>query len=182
MISKPSSQLQDEPVQANTARSAAPDMEPTPKGLRGWLLLAVLGLVLLLAVTVAQLRDPIKLMLTWELYAVFFRPETADWYRVVLLLTGLGVALDLVVAMGLGWLLLLVYRRSRRFVRHVQIWLVSVVALQFLLYLAGTYLSDAIAVPIALPLGGLLRSAVLAALGVPYFSASQRVRHTFDQP
>ncbi|WJF91090.1 DUF2569 family protein [Paraburkholderia bonniea] len=177
MLSKRSSDAQQEPHSAVRHASVA------HAGLAGRLLpgVAVLVLVTLIALSVIELRDPLKLLLERELLAVFVQPGSAGWYRVVLLLVGMSAAIDLFIVIGAGWLVLLACRRSRRFPVHAQVWLTSLVALEWLAYLAGEYMSHAIAVPIALPVGGLLRVALLTAFVVPYFSTSLQVRRTFNQ-
>jgi hypothetical protein len=47
-----------------------------PKGFGGWLLLVLLGLAALVAATAVEMRDPLTMMLEWELLAVSVRPET----------------------------------------------------------------------------------------------------------
>lgn len=156
--------------------------ELEPRGLGGWLLLALLGLAAMVTATVVEMRDPLKLMLEWELLAVFVRPETHGWYRVVILLVGMDAAIGAFIVAGAGWLLMLVWRRSVRFPEHVQAWLLATLVMRTLAYLLGDHLTHAVAIDIAIPVDGFVQAAVAAVLGVPYFKQSRRVRNTFIKP
>jgi Protein of unknown function (DUF2569) len=147
--------------------------------LGGWLWLALAGLAVFAAITAIEMRDSIKMMLEWELLAVFFRPGTHGWYRTVIALTGFDVATGALIVAGAGWLLLLAWRRSSRFPAHVQIWLLMVLAAQALVCLFGAYMTAAIGIGITIPVDGLVRAVAAAGLGIPYFGLSRRVRETF---
>jgi hypothetical protein len=62
-----------------------------PKGFGGWLLLALLGLAALVAASAVEMGDALKMMLEWELLAVFVRPETHGWYRTVMATVAMDV-------------------------------------------------------------------------------------------
>ncbi|WP_297355373.1 DUF2569 domain-containing protein [Paraburkholderia sp.] len=150
-----------------------------PKGFGGWLLLAMLGLVAMTAATIVELRDPLKMMLEWELLAVFVRPETHGWYRAVIAMVGMDVATGVFIVAGMGWLLLLAWRRSVRFPAHLQAWLLAVVVMRTIAYLVGDHMTHAIAIDVAIPFDGFEIAVVAAALGIPYVRRSRRVRNTF---
>ncbi|HEY2000509.1 DUF2569 domain-containing protein [Paraburkholderia sp.] len=152
---------------------------PQPRGIGGWLLLAFVGLAAMLAATAMELREPLELMLEWELLAVFIRPETHGWYRAVLTMVGMDVAIGVFIVAGGGWLAMLAWRRSSRFPLHIQAWLFAVVVMRMLAYLLGDHLTHAIAIDIAVPFDGFIQALVAAALGIPYFRRSRRVGHTF---
>ncbi|RFU46478.1 DUF2569 domain-containing protein [Paraburkholderia sp. DHOC27] len=153
--------------------------EHEPHGIGGWLLLALLGLAAMVTATVIEMRDPLKMMLEPELLAVFVRPETHGWYRVVILLVGMDVLTGTFIVAGAGWLLMLMWRRSARFVGHVQAWLLATLVMRTFAYLLGDFMTHAIAIEIGLPLDGFVWAVVAAVFGVPYFRWSRRVRHTF---
>lgn len=150
-----------------------------PKGFGGWLLLALLGLAALVVATAVEMRDPLKMMLEWELFAVFVRPDTHGWYRTVLAMVGMDVAIGAFVVAGSGWLLMLAWRRSARFPVHVQAWLLAIVVMRTIAFLLGDHMTHAIGIDIAVPFDGLLEALAAAALAIPYFRQSRRVRHTF---
>jgi len=150
-----------------------------PKGFGGWLLLALLGLAALVVATAVEMRDPLKMMLEWELFAVFVRPDTHGWYRTVLAMVGMDVAIGAFVVAGAGWLLMLAWRRSARFPVHVQAWLLAIVVMRTIAFLLGDHMTHAIGIDIAVPFDGLLETLAAAALAIPYFRQSRRVRHTF---
>ncbi|MFM0737245.1 DUF2569 domain-containing protein [Paraburkholderia xenovorans] len=147
--------------------------------IRGCLLLALSCVAGWALSTALALRDPLKLMLEWELLAVFMRPDTHNWYRTVLLLNGLDVAIGVFIVGGAGWFLLLAQRRSARFSRQIQAWLLAILVMRAVAYLMGDYLSDAIGVAIAIPFGGFGEALLAASLGIPYFRYARRVRDTF---
>jgi hypothetical protein len=150
-----------------------------PKGFGGWLLLALLGLAALVVATAVEMRDPLEMMLEWELFAVFVRPDTHGWYRTVLAMVGMDVAIGAFVVAGAGWLLMLAWRRSARFPVHVQAWLLAIVVMRTIAFLLGDHMTHAIGIDIAIPFDGLLEALAAAALAIPYFRQSRRVRHTF---
>jgi hypothetical protein len=152
-----------------------------PSGLGGWLLLVLAGLAAMVAATIVDTRDPLKMMLEWELLAVFARPETQGWYRTVILLVGMDVLIGAFIVGGAGWLLLLACCKSARFPAHMQAWLLATLVMRTLAYLLGDYLTHAIAIDITMPFQSFAYSAVAAAVGVPYFRRSRRVRNTFAQ-
>jgi hypothetical protein len=121
-------------------------------------------------------------MLEWELLAVFVRPETHGWYRTVLALTGCDALIGVFTVVGAGWLALLVSRKAARFPAQVQTWLFAILVMRTGAYLLGAYLSDAIGIEIALPVDGFVQAVLAAALGIPYFRLSRRVRETFVNP
>ncbi|SDI02020.1 DUF2569 domain-containing protein [Paraburkholderia phenazinium] len=153
--------------------------ERQPNGFGGCLLLALAGLAAMVLATVIELHDPLKMMLEWELLAVFVRPQTHGWYRTVIAMVGMDVAAGVFIVAGAGWLLLLAWRRSARFPVHLQAWLLAIVAMRTIAWLVGDYMSHAIAIAIAIPCDGFVIAVVTAVLIIPYLRQSQRVRNTF---
>ncbi|WP_246278994.1 DUF2569 domain-containing protein [Paraburkholderia ultramafica] len=154
-------------------------MKPVPRLIGGWLLLALIGLAAWTLMTAISVRDPLKLMLEWELLDVFIRHETHRWYRIVIVLTGLDALIGGFIVAGAGWLALLVWRRAARFPAQVQVWLFAVVVMRAGAYLFGDTMSRAIGIGIAIPADGFVQAVIAAALGIPYFRLSRRVRETF---
>jgi hypothetical protein len=150
-----------------------------PQGFGGWLLLALLGLAAMVYVTVVELRDPLEMLLEWELLAVFVRPETQGWYRTVLAIVGMDVAIGVFILAGAGWLLVLACRRSARFPVHLQAWLLAIVVTRTIAWLLGDHMTHAIAIAITIPCNSVVIAVVAAALVIPYVRQSQRVRNTF---
>ncbi|MFL9891585.1 DUF2569 domain-containing protein [Paraburkholderia sp. RL17-381-BIF-C] len=150
-----------------------------PRHIGGWLLVALICVAAWVLHTAIAMRDPLKLMLEWELLAVFIRRETHGWYRAVLAMVGCDVVTGVFIVAGAGWLALLVLRRSARFAPQVQAWLVAIVAMRAGAYLLGDYMTYAIGINIAVPYGDLIQAVVAAALGIPYFRSSRRVHETF---
>jgi Protein of unknown function (DUF2569) len=162
--------------------NTATGLKPTglePKGFGGWLLLVLLGLAALVGATAVEMRDPLKMMLEWELLAVFVRPETHGWYRTVIAMVGMDVAIGAFIVAGAGWLLMLAWRRSVRFPVHIQAWLLAIVVMRTIAFLLGDHMAHAIAIAITVPFDGFIKAVAAAAIAIPYFRQSRRVRHTF---
>jgi hypothetical protein len=153
--------------------------QSAPRAISGWLLIALICLAAWALSTAVALRDPLKLMLEWELLAVFIRPETHGWYRTVISMVGCDVIIGVFIVGGAGWLALLVRRRSPGFPVQVQAWLLAIVVMRTIAYLLGDYMTDAIGIEIAIPFDGFVQAVVAAVLGIPYFRLSRRVQKTF---
>lgn len=153
--------------------------KPEPRRLSGWLLVALICLAAWALSTAVALRDPLKLMLEWELLAVFVRRETHGWYRAVIAMVGCDVIIGVFIVAGAGWLALLVRRKSARFPVQVQAWLLATLVMRTIAYLLGDHMTHAIGIAIAIPFDGFIQAVVAAALGIPYFRLSRRVRQTF---
>jgi hypothetical protein len=154
-------------------------LKPVPRLIGGWLLIALMCLAAWTLVTAVTVRDPLKLMLEWELLDVFIRHETHRWYRLVIALAGFDALIGVFVVAGAGWLALLVWRRAARFPAQVQTWLFAIVVMRTGAYLFGGIMSRAIGIEIAIPVDGFAQAVLAAALGIPYFRWSRRVRETF---
>lgn len=153
--------------------------KPESRRISGGLLIALICLAAWALSTAVALRDPLKLMLEWELLAVFVRAETHGWYRTVIAMVGCDVIIGLFIVTGAGWLALLARRKSARFPVQVQAWLLAIVVMRTIAYLLGDHMTHAIGIGIAVPFDGFIQAAVAAALGIPYFRLSRRVRQTF---
>ncbi|MFM0730986.1 DUF2569 domain-containing protein [Paraburkholderia sediminicola] len=152
---------------------------PEPRRVSGWLLIVLICLAAWALSTAITMRDPLKLMLEWELLAVFVRPETHGWYRTVIAMVGFDVITGVFIVGGAGWLALLARRKSARFPVQAQAWLVAIVVMRTIAYLLGDHMTHAIGIDIAIPFDGFIQAVVAAALGVPYFRLSRRVKQTF---
>ncbi|MFP3568758.1 DUF2569 domain-containing protein [Paraburkholderia sp. SIMBA_030] len=150
-----------------------------PKAFGGWLLVVLPCLAAWTISTAIALRDPLKLMLEWELFAVFVRPETHGWYRTVIMAVGFDVIIGVFIVAGAGWPALLASRKSARFPVQVQAWLFAIVVMRTGAYLLGDAMSHAIGIGIAMPFDGFIQAVAAAALGIPYFRLSRRVQATF---
>lgn len=149
------------------------------RAIGGGLLFVLICLAAWALFTAFAVRESLKLMLEWELLAVFIRHETHGWYRTVLTMVGLDVIVSVFVVVGAGWLALLVSRKSARFRTQVQAWLLMILLMRTGAFLVGGYMTGVIGIDIAVPLDGLAQAAVAAALGIPYFRWSRRVQQTF---
>nr|WP_244201141.1 DUF2569 domain-containing protein [Paraburkholderia rhynchosiae] len=154
-------------------------MTSQPRRIGGCLLIALICLAAWALVTAIALRDPLQMMLEWELLSVFARNETHGWYRTVIAMVGFDVIIGVFIVAGMGWFALLAWRRSARFPVQVQAWLGAILVMRTGAYLLGDYMTHAIGIDIAIPFDSLVQAVVAAVLGIPYFSVSRRVRQTF---
>lgn len=153
--------------------------KPEPRRIGGSLLIALICLAAWALHTAIALRDPLELMLEWEVLAVFSRPDTHGWYRTVIVMVGCDVLTGVFIVAGVGWLALLAWRKSARFPAHVQAWLLAILVMRGGAYLLGDYMTHAIGIEIAMPFDGFVQAVVAAALGMAYFRSSRRVHETF---
>jgi Protein of unknown function (DUF2569) len=153
--------------------------KPKPRRVSGWLFIALACLTAWVLSTAIALRDPLKLMLEWELLAVFVRPETHGWYRAVIAMVACDAITGSFMMAGAGWLALLAWRKSARFPVQVQAWLLIIVVMRTLAYLLGEHMTRTIGIHITIPFDGFIQAVAAASLGIPYFRLSRRVRQTF---
>ncbi|NPT54987.1 DUF2569 domain-containing protein [Paraburkholderia elongata] len=153
--------------------------KPEPRRISGWLLIVLTCLAAWALSTAVALRDPLKLMLEWELLAIFVRPETHGWYRTVIAMVGCDVIIGSFIVAGAGWLALLVRRKSASFPVQAQAWLLAIVVMRTIAYLLGDHMTHTIGIAITIPFDGFVQAVVAAALGIPYFRLSRRVQQTF---
>lgn len=153
--------------------------KPAPRRIGGSLLLVLIGLAAWVFATAIGLRDPLKLTLEPELWAVFVRPGTYGWYRTVMAMVGLDVLTGIFIVAGAGWLALVAGRKSARFPGQARTWLFAILVMRTGTYLLGVYMSNAIGIDISMPADGFLQALMAAGFGMPYFRSSRRVRDTF---
>ena len=118
-------------------------------------------------------------MLEWELLAVFVRRETHGWYRTVIAMVGFDALAGVFIVVGAGWLRCSHGVRRRAFRRKCRRGWSRLSCCAPCAWLLGDYMSRASGVAIAIPLDGFVQAVLAAALGIPYFRWSRRVRETF---
>lgn len=128
-----------------------------------WLIMTMLTCALVLAMYLSPLFNP-----AWRV-TLFSHGSILMTQWAVSLLTAAAVWLYSV------WVMWMFCKRSRRLPRHYVIWLLVTVLLALKTF-AFTPVSDAKAIQT------LLLSLLAAAVFVPYFKRSQRVKQTFVQP
>ena len=65
-----------------------------------------------------------------------------------------------------------------RFPDHIQAWL-AIVVMRTIAFLLGDHMIHAIAIAITVPCDGFIGAVAAAALAIPYFRQSRRLRNTF---
>lgn len=154
-------------------------LEPPLSGLGGWLWLVQLGLALQLAVFAAQLAGLIGYLFADGGWPAIADSQAADYHPLMVPLAVYELAELAVLLLATAMMLAGFYRRLQAFPAWIALYLLAclaAVALEcvFILLMPATresFLQNS--------LPALLRTAVLAAVWIPYFRRSLRVRNTF---
>ncbi|MGQ7937200.1 DUF2569 family protein [Paraburkholderia sp. D1E] len=148
-----------------------------PKGIGGWLLLPLSGLLLTLASLPSDLYGPLKKIIA-ECSA-----SCDGCGGVALVPIGLILFSAFVMATFIVWLLSLSYRRSRRFPKWMKISLFACTVFGALIGLCEYMAMEHGLVPRKSPSVDLWTEPLTYALiWIPYFQWSRRVKNTFTQP
>jgi hypothetical protein len=153
------------------------------KGIGGWLILVLIGLIISLISVAGTLTDTMNLYKpeVWHTITTYgseaYHPLFGTWIIY-------ETALNIFVIIFTICLLILMFRKSRLFPKLMIFYFVSAVFLQGIdYYLSYIVLTDLPNVSKALgvspSLEGVMRSAVQGAVWVPYFIRSKRVKATF---
>lgn len=153
------------------------------KGIGGWLILVLIGLIMTLISIVVTLKDSMNL----------FQPEV--WHTITTYgsdayhpLFGAWVIYDTIfnafIIIFIICLLVLMFKKSRLFPKFMIFYFISAIFLQGIdYYLSYTVLTDLPKVSEALgvypSIDGVFRALVSSAIWVPYFIKSKRVKVTF---
>ncbi|MBV8872118.1 MAG: DUF2569 domain-containing protein [Metakosakonia sp.] len=135
----------------------------------GWLLAPLAWLLVALLGQTLRLLDVAKTQVPLVIAAIGVRPlaELLTWFA--------SFALAAAVWYYTLWLIIAFFKRRRSVLKHMIIWLLISVLLALKAF-AFSPVSDDVAVR------GLLSALLAAALIVPYFKRSQRVKATFVNP
>lgn len=151
-----------------TEAAAHDDKRPGPVGLGGWLVLPILGFVVTIPTTVAELVDSAVLHAE-GLRAIL--TETSGMWALLKVLVLLSLALGGLIIVTASWCLYQVFARRHAIVRVATAHYLILVVRSFVdLWLANNDPRFTIAV---------LGSVVGAAIWIPYFQVSKRVENTF---
>lgn len=142
-------------------------VENSPKRLGGWLLLPLIWLLLIVVNSTLQMAVSFATLLSREVLTQLWIQPTDVKFKL-----GLSLLTAVLIWCYSIWVTILFFKRSRRLPRHYIIWLLLTVLLAIKTF-AFAPVSDALAVQ------ALLIALLPAALLVPYFKRSARVKETF---
>ena len=150
-----------------------------PRGIGGWLLLPLLGLIFSpIRVGFQTVRDllPVLKPETWNALTT---PGSAAYHPMwapVIIFEVVANCLLIVLTLMLLWLFL---RKSSRVPMLMVIWLLAIVGVQIVDLLLAAQIPDVASQPDNQSMVDLARSVVGALIWVPYFLRSKRVKNTF---
>ncbi len=153
--------------------------EPPLSGLGGWLWLVQLGLALQLAVFAAQLAGLIRYLFADGGWPAIADSQGADYHLLMAPLAVYELAELAVLLVATAMMLAGFYRRLQAFRAWIALYLLACLAavvLECVFMLLMPSMRDSV---LQNSLPALLRTAVLAAVWIPYFRRSLRVRNTF---
>jgi hypothetical protein len=159
--------------------AAGSGKKPPAAGLGGWLWLVQLGLALQLAVFAAQLAALIRYLFASGGWPVIADRQEEDYHPLMVPLAVFELAELAALLLFTAMMLLGLYRRMRGFPRWISIYLLVCLAAVVLECGFILLIPSARETGLHNALPALLRTAALAAVWIPYFRKSLRVRNTF---
>ncbi len=154
-----------------------------PKGIGGWLVLPALGLIITPFRMGFQFIKDLLPALTPEAWNALTKPESPAYHPLWGPLISFEVVANLVLFVFTLWLIWLFFRKSKRVPTLFVVWLLSLAAVQTIDYVLVAQIPAAAAQPSdSEGIKDLARSIVGAAIWIPYFIRSKRVKNTFIEP
>jgi hypothetical protein len=173
--SPPQAELVPAPAAAVEAENLA-----GPRGIGGWLILPLLGLLFTLVRMLAEMRE-----FAWVLKPGAWAALTTPGAEAYHPLWGPTIIFELITAVGfLGFTLVtlvLFLRKSRRVPRLMMIWWALTVAIQGIDMILIAQIPALKATGDARAATDLMRSVIGSVIWIPYFYNSRRVKNTFVQ-
>jgi Protein of unknown function (DUF2569) len=154
----------------------APPMDG-PRGIGGWLVLPLIALVITpFRVAVTSVRD-FSEVLKPEVWAALTTPGGPSYHPLWMPIIVFELLMNLALIGGTIWLLVLFLKKSRRVPTLMVIWIAASIGIQ-VIDLLLMQLIPALAAQ-AEPPADLVRGVISAAIWIPYFLSSKRVKNTF---
>jgi hypothetical protein len=167
---------------------AQPDPEPLaldqmyapsalgPRGIGGWLVLPMLSLIITpFRVTFTTVRD-FSGMLKPGVWDALTRPGGASYHPMWAPVILSELLMNIALVVGTVWLAVLFFKKSRRVPTLMIVWIAGNIGIQVVDRLLTRFI-PALAEQAHLP--ELIRGLIAAAIWIPYFMKSVRVRNTF---
>lgn len=153
-----------------------------PKGIGGWLVLPALGLIITPFRMGFQLFNDVLPALTPETWNGLTKPESPTYHPLWGTLIGFEVIANMALFVFTLWLTWLFFTKSKRVPKLFIAWLLSLAAVQTIDYLLVAQISAAAAPSDKEGIKELARAIINAAIWIPYFIKSKRVKNTFTEP
>jgi hypothetical protein len=168
------------PVAPVDAAGGTPGGAPTgPRGIGGWLVLPLLGLIVTpIRIAIQTVRDlaPAFSPATWEALTTPGGPAYDPMWAPVIVFEAVASFTLVAFTLILLWLF---FRKSRRVPLLMILWLLTTIGLQVADLALAAQIPVIASQPDPQSLGELARSAVGALIWIPYFLVSKRVKNTF---
>lgn len=153
-----------------------------PKGIGGWLILPLLGLIFSAFQIAFQFIGDLAPVLTIETWHVLTTPGTNAYHPLWAPLLVFEVVASVVLFSFTLALLRFFFKKSKRVPKLFVLWLLSVAAVQVIDYLLMAQIPSVSEQPDPAGMRDLIRSVGSAAIWIPYFLKSTRVKNTFVAP
>lgn len=154
-----------------------------PRGISGWLVLPALGLVIAPFRMGFQFYRDMLPALTLETWNSLTNSSSAVYHPLLGPLIVFEVTVSLALFVYTLWLLWLFFNKSQRVPRLFIIWFVLLAATQIIDLLLVNQIPAAANQPTDLEsIKDVTRSIISAAIWIPYFMISKRVKNTFIEP
>ena len=151
-----------------------------PKGIRGWLILPALGLIFTPIQMGVQFSKDLMPALTAATWNALTKPESPAYHPLWGPLISFEVVTNVVLFVFTLWLMWLFFTKSKRVPTLFIAWLLSLAAVQTIDYVLVAQIPAAAAQPSdSEGMKDLARSIIAAAIWIPYFIRSKRVKNTF---
>jgi hypothetical protein len=160
-------------------------MEPDngPVGIAGWLLLPALGLIASPLMMAFGFYNDVLPALTPEVWNALTDAHSTAYNPMWGPLIVYEVLVNIALFIFTLWLLWIFFSKSTRAPKLIVIWLAAIAGTQIVDYLLSSQIpAMAEKPPDAAGVSALVRSLVGAAIWIPYFRMSKRVKNTFNEP
>ena len=172
---KPTEQPPDKPADQPAAAEAAAG----PRGIGGWLILPMLGLIFTPFRMGYQFVTDLLPVLNATTWQALTSPSSPNYHPLWAPLIGFEVVANIAVfAFGL-WVLIQFFSKSKSTPRLYIIWMASLAIMQIVDVALANQIPAVAAQPDAQSMKDVGRALLAAAIWIPYFLVSKRVRNTF---
>ncbi len=158
---------------------AAPEENTGPKGIGGWLLLPLLGLIISPIRIIHQIATELVPVLRSDVWSALTHPASANYHPLWAPAIIFEMAGNAVIVLFGFWVLASFLTKSSMTPRLLIIWVASFVAIQAIDILLMSQIPMAASQLGAGDFRELARAVISAAIWIPYFLKSKRVANTF---
>ncbi|HJV75952.1 MAG TPA: DUF2569 domain-containing protein [Noviherbaspirillum sp.] len=150
-----------------------------PKGLGGWLILPALGLIITPFRMVSQITRDLLPLLNAETWGALTTQGTNAYHPLWAPLISFEVITNIAMFGSTIWLLILFFKKSKRVPNLFVAWFLLLATVQVIDHLLANQIPLVASQNDPKSMKELSRSVIAAAIWVPYFLKSKRVKNTF---